>query len=88
MGINLTVVGYNNSPLSLTVSNFFGTIITSPSFNNKSDFEPGELTIDIKSILFGIPDRFIEHSSREEMLESAGLSVTKILDRLKPLLGK
>jgi 1-deoxy-D-xylulose-5-phosphate synthase len=44
--------------------------------------------IDIKSILFGIPDRFIEHSSREEMLESAGLSVTKILDRLKPLLGK
>ena len=45
-------------------------------------------SIDIKSILFGIPDRFIEHSSREEMLESAGLSVTKILDRLKPLLGK
>jgi 1-deoxy-D-xylulose-5-phosphate synthase len=45
-------------------------------------------SIDIKSILLGIPDRFIEHSSREEMLESAGLSVTKILDRLKPLLGK
>ena len=45
-------------------------------------------SIDIKSILFGIPDRFIEHSSREEMLESAGLSVAKILDRLKPLLGK
>jgi hypothetical protein len=49
-GINLTVVGYKSSPLNLTVSNFFGTIITSPSFNNKSDFEPGELTIDIKSI--------------------------------------
>ena len=45
-------------------------------------------SIDIKSIILGIPDRFIEHSSREEMLESAGLSVTKILDRLKPLLGK
>ena len=45
-------------------------------------------SIDIKSILLGIPDRFIEHSSREEMLESAGLSVAKIVDRLKPLLGK
>jgi len=45
-------------------------------------------SIDIKSILLGIPDRFIEHSSREEMLESANLSVAKILDRLKPLLGK
>ena len=45
-------------------------------------------SIDIKSILLGIPDRFIEHSSREEMLESAGLSVAKILDRLKPLLRK
>ena len=45
-------------------------------------------SIDIKSILLGIPDRFIEHSSREEMLESAGLSVAKILDKLKPLLGK
>ena len=45
-------------------------------------------SIDIKSILLGIPDRFIEHSSREEMLESAGLSAAKILDRLKPLLGK
>jgi 1-deoxy-D-xylulose-5-phosphate synthase len=45
-------------------------------------------SIDVKSILLGIPDRFIEHSSREEMLESVGLSVTKIVDRLKPLLGK
>ena len=45
-------------------------------------------SIDIKSILLGIPDRFIEHSSREEMLESAGLSAAKILDRLKTLLGK
>ena len=45
-------------------------------------------SIDIKSILLGIPDRFIEHSSREEMLESAGLSVAKIADRLKPLMGK
>ena len=45
-------------------------------------------SIDIKSIILGIPDRFIEHSSREEMLESAGLSVTKIVDRLKPLMEK
>ena len=30
----------------------------------------------------------INATSREEMLESAGLSVAKILDRLKPLLGK
>jgi 1-deoxy-D-xylulose-5-phosphate synthase len=45
-------------------------------------------SINLKSILLGIPDRFIEHSSREEMLESAGLSVSKIIDRLKPLLGK
>ena len=45
-------------------------------------------SIDLKSILLGIPDRFVEHSSREEMLESAGLSVAKILDRLEPLLGK
>ena len=45
-------------------------------------------SINVKSILLGIPDRFIEHASREEMLESAGLSVAKILDRLKPLLEK
>ena len=45
-------------------------------------------SINVKSILLGIPDRFIEHSSREEMLESAGISVAKILDRLKPLLEK
>ena len=45
-------------------------------------------SIDIKSSLLGIPARFVEHSSREEMLESAGLSVAKILDKLKPLLGK
>jgi 1-deoxy-D-xylulose-5-phosphate synthase len=45
-------------------------------------------SINVKSILLGIPDRFIEHASREEMLESACLSVTKILDRLKPLLEK
>ena len=45
-------------------------------------------SLNLKSILLGIPDKFIEHSSREEMLESAGLSVTKIIDRLEPLLGK
>ena len=45
-------------------------------------------SINVKSILLGIPDRFVEHASREEMLESVGLSVIKILDRLKPLLEK
>ncbi len=47
---NLTVVGYKSSPLNLTVSSFFGTIMTSPSFNNKSDLDLGELTIEVKSI--------------------------------------
>ena len=34
--------------------------------------------INIESELFGIPDEFIEHASREEMLNDAGLSVDKI----------
>ena len=42
--------------------------------------------INIKSILFGIPDKFIEHASREEMLDEAGLSSEKIKSRLKELL--
>ncbi len=40
----------------------------------------------IKSILFGIPDKFIEHASRQEMLNDAGLSSEKIKSRLKKLL--
>ena len=39
--------------------------------------------INIKSKLFGIPDRFIEHASREEMLEDSGLLAKQILDSLK-----
>jgi len=42
--------------------------------------------INIKSIIFGIPDKFIEHSSRKEMLDEAGLSSEKIKSRLKELL--
>ncbi len=42
--------------------------------------------INIKSMLFGIPDKFIEHASRDEMLEDAGLSSNKIKSKLKKLL--
>ena len=42
--------------------------------------------INIKSVLFGIPDKFIEHSSREEMLDEAGLSSKSIESKLKELL--
>ena len=42
--------------------------------------------INIKSILFGIPDRFIEHASREEMLSEAGLDINSIKSRLNKLL--
>jgi 1-deoxy-D-xylulose-5-phosphate synthase len=45
----------------------------------------GRNNIIIKSFLFGIPDKFIDHASREEMLDQAGLSATKILDKLKTL---
>ena len=45
----------------------------------------GRNNIIIKSLLFGIPDEFIDHASREEMLDQAGLSATKILDKLKKL---
>ena len=42
--------------------------------------------INIKSILFGIPDKFIEHASRSEMLDDAGLSSDKIKSKLQKLL--
>ena len=42
--------------------------------------------INIQSILFGIPDKFIEHASREEMLNEAGLSSESIESKLKELL--
>ena len=42
--------------------------------------------IDVKSILFGIPDEFIEHASREEMLIDAGLDIKNIKSKLSKLL--
>ena len=44
--------------------------------------------IDIKSILLGIPDEFIDHASRDEMLEEAGLSLSKIKIKLEELLSE
>ena len=40
----------------------------------------------VRSILFGIPDKFIEHASREEMLVEAGLDVENIKSKLSKLL--
>ena len=46
----------------------------------------GRNNIIIKSEIFGIPDEFIEHASREEMLDQTGLTATKILSKLKLML--
>ena len=42
-----------------------------------------ENSINIQSRLFGIPDKFIDHASRKEMMEEAGLVSKKILESLK-----
>ena len=42
--------------------------------------------LNVRSILFGIPDKFIEHASREEMLVEAGLDVENIKSKLCKLL--
>ena len=42
--------------------------------------------LNIKSILFGIPDKFIEHASREEMLIEAGLDLESIKSKLSKVL--
>ena len=42
--------------------------------------------LNVRSILFGIPDKFIEHASREEMLNQAGLDVENIKSKLSKLL--
>ena len=42
--------------------------------------------INIQSVLFGIPDQFIEHASRDEMLDAAGLTSEKIESKLKKLI--
>ena len=41
--------------------------------------------INIKSKLFGIPDVFIEHQSREEMIEESGLKASKIIKKIEEL---
>ena len=41
--------------------------------------------INIKSKLFGIPDVFIEHQSREEMIEESGLTASKIIKEIEEL---
>ena len=45
-----------------------------------------EENLNVKSILFGIPDKFIEHASREEMLVEAGLDLENIKSKLNKLL--
>ncbi len=40
----------------------------------------------VKSILFGIPDKFIEHASREEMLVDSGLDIKSITSKLRKVL--
>ena len=42
--------------------------------------------LNVKSILFGIPDKFIEHASREEMLIEAGLDIKSIKSKLSKVL--
>ncbi|MDA9755031.1 1-deoxy-D-xylulose-5-phosphate synthase [Gammaproteobacteria bacterium] len=42
--------------------------------------------LNVRSILFGIPDKFIEHASREEMLVEAGLDAENIRSKLSKLL--
>ncbi len=43
--------------------------------------------LNVKSILFGIPDKFIEHASREEMLIEAGLDIESIKSKLRKVLS-
>ena len=45
-----------------------------------------ENKINIKSFLLGIPDKFIDHASRDEMLEAAGLSPKQIKLKLKEIM--
>ena len=45
-----------------------------------------ENKINIKSLLLGIPDSFIDHATREEMLDEAGLTADKIESKIKELM--
>ena len=42
-----------------------------------------EENIDIRSKIFGIPDKFIEHASREEMITECGLDSSSLEERIK-----
>ena len=42
----------------------------------------------IKSKLFGIPDNFVEHASREEMIEECGLTSKQILAELETMMER
>ena len=42
-----------------------------------------EENIDIRSKIFGIPDKFIEHASREEMIAECGLDSSSLEERIK-----
>ena len=44
-----------------------------------------ENNINIKSKLFGIPDIFIEHQSREQMIDECGLEASKIIKEIQEL---
>ncbi|MBX2838064.1 MAG: 1-deoxy-D-xylulose-5-phosphate synthase [Gammaproteobacteria bacterium] len=44
-----------------------------------------ELNIDVPVELIGLPDEYIEHGSREELLHDCGLDETSLRDRLMPL---
>ena len=41
--------------------------------------------INIRSKLFGIPDIFIEHQSRDEMIEECGLNASRIIEQIQEL---
>jgi len=43
-----------------------------------------DLNVTIKS--FGIPDEFIEHASRDEMIKMASLNEDAVLDQIKKLI--
>ncbi|MDB4835666.1 1-deoxy-D-xylulose-5-phosphate synthase [Gammaproteobacteria bacterium] len=42
-----------------------------------------EENIDIRSKIFGIPDKFIEHASRQEMIAECGLDSSSLEERIK-----
>ena len=47
-------------------------------------YADNDLSVTIKS--FGIPDEFIEHASRDEMIKMASLNEDAVLDQIKKLI--